>query len=106
MHDVSCYENNTNEGNIPQNCKPLTPYVKTNNPDQSCLLDKPILNYEDLGINHWISHLPGNNPVSSGSATVTPLTGSYHIILFIFIKLNVTRLDMLKQSTQIPSVFC
>jgi hypothetical protein len=33
--------------------------VKTSNPDMSCLLDKPILNYEDLGLNHWISHLPG-----------------------------------------------
>jgi len=77
MHDPSCDATNTNNGNIPQNCLPLQPYVKSSNPDQSCLLDNPIPNYEDLGINHWISHLPGNNPIQAGPAPATLRPGSY-----------------------------
>lgn len=64
-------------------------YVKVAgaNPDQSCLLEKPILTYEDIGMNHIIGHLPGNNPVNYGPATVTPGTGVYLLPFYKFVGL-------------------
>lgn len=53
-------------------------YIKNPNTDQTCLLDTPIKTVEDIGFNHWIDHLPGNNPVSYGPAAATPLSGAYH----------------------------
>jgi hypothetical protein len=77
MRDVSCYANNTNNGNIPENCLPLQPYVKDDNDDGSCVLENPILNYEDIGLRHWISHLPGNNPVTYGPLAAPAYSGVY-----------------------------
>jgi len=64
LRDPSCYANNTNEGNNPAACKPFTPYVKAQNTDQSCLLANRIHNFEDIGVNHLISHLPGCMPIT------------------------------------------
>lgn len=75
LRDPSCQSQNTNEGNSPQNCKPLSPYVKSSNPDQSCLLASPIPNIEDVGVNHLIDHLPGCNPVDPGPNEVNPCFG-------------------------------
>eukprot|EP00026_Physarum_polycephalum_P007113 Phypoly_transcript_07167.p1 GENE.Phypoly_transcript_07167~~Phypoly_transcript_07167.p1 ORF type:complete len:541 (+),score=72.62 Phypoly_transcript_07167:29-1624(+) len=64
LEDVSCFANNTNEGNNPAACAPFTPYVKDTNPDQSCQLANPINNFEDLGFFHTIAHLPGCNSIT------------------------------------------
>jgi hypothetical protein len=89
LNSVSCYSNNTNEGNNPEYCLPLAPYVKTSNPDQSCLLANQVPNHEDLGYARNISHLPGCDNITNinthslaaiiaGSPVVaTPYTGSY-----------------------------
>jgi len=74
LEDVSCFANNTNEGNNPAACKPFTPYIKTNNVDQSCTIAKPINNFEDLGINHIIPHLPGCNLIT-GEGINAPICG-------------------------------
>jgi len=65
LHDVSCFGNNTNQGNNPVVCKPFTPYVKPENPDQSCLIENPLPGFEDLGNNHLIGHLPGCMDISN-----------------------------------------
>jgi len=77
IQDPSCDISNTNFGNSPQNCKPFTPYVKSTNPDQSCLIEKHLRTYEDLGINHRIPHLPGCNPITGEGAIVTPCQGAW-----------------------------
>lgn len=74
LQDVSCYANNTNEGNNPAACKPFTPYVKQNNGDESCVLANPLNNFEDLGINHIIPHLPGCNTIT-GEGANAPICG-------------------------------
>jgi hypothetical protein len=74
LEDVSCYANNTNNGNNPAACKPFTPYVKASNPDQSCTLANVIPNFEDLGINHIIPHLPGCNSIT-GEGPDSPICG-------------------------------
>eukprot|EP01111_Echinosteliopsis_oligospora_P002287 TRINITY_DN1335_c0_g2_i1.p1 TRINITY_DN1335_c0_g2~~TRINITY_DN1335_c0_g2_i1.p1 ORF type:complete len:616 (-),score=180.05 TRINITY_DN1335_c0_g2_i1:6-1853(-) len=77
LADPSCDASNTNNGNSPQNCAPFTQYVKKDNPDQSCKIEKSLPGYEDLGINRLISHLPGCNPISGGGANVQACTGSW-----------------------------
>jgi len=68
LYDPSCYSTNTNNGNNPEKCKPFTPYVKKDNPDQSCIISGVIPNFEDLGNHHLISHLPGCMPVTGQGA--------------------------------------
>jgi len=77
INDPSCDISNTNFGNSPEKCAPFTPYVKSQNPDQSCLLEKRLNTYEDLGINHMIPHLPGCNPITGEGAVVTPCQGAW-----------------------------
>jgi len=77
IQDPTCDISNTNYGNSPQNCAPFTQYVKTQNPDQSCLIEKHLHTYEDLGANHMIPHLPGCNPITGEGAVVTPCQGAW-----------------------------
>jgi len=76
LHDVSCFDNNTNSGNNPSACKPLAPYVKASNPDQSCLLTNPLTNFEDIGVNNIISHLPGCMPITGKGSDAPVCTGA------------------------------
>jgi len=76
LHDLSCYGNNTNLGNNPAACKPFTPYVKTDNVDQSCQLDNPIPTYEDIGMNHLIEHLTGCQDITGAGPNPASCTGA------------------------------
>jgi len=79
LGDVSCFANNTANGNNVKNCKTFAPYVKDDNGDQSCQLANPVMNFEDLGINHKISHLPGCNPDDKGPGDIVPCMGSWPV---------------------------
>lgn len=53
-------------------------YVKDSNPDRSCNLDKQITITEDIGLGgHYLTHLPGNNPLTYGPENAKPLPGAY-----------------------------
>jgi len=75
LHDVSCFGNNTNSGNNPVVCKPFTPYVKPQNPDQSCLLTTPIPGFEDTGSHHLINHLTGCMDITGSGQNAPICTG-------------------------------
>eukprot|EP01111_Echinosteliopsis_oligospora_P019213 TRINITY_DN916_c0_g1_i1.p1 TRINITY_DN916_c0_g1~~TRINITY_DN916_c0_g1_i1.p1 ORF type:complete len:568 (-),score=115.52 TRINITY_DN916_c0_g1_i1:44-1747(-) len=75
--DPTCDISNTNFGNSPEKCAPFTPYVKKSNPDQSCVIASKLKITEDLGINRFISHLPGCNPLTGSGANVTACQGSW-----------------------------
>jgi len=79
LEDESCYATNTANGNNVKNCKTFAPYVKDTNDDESCIIQNPISNYEDLAILHKVDHLPGCNPVNSGPADVKYCMGSWPV---------------------------
>jgi hypothetical protein len=63
LADESCYATNTNLGNKPERCLPLTPFVKKS-VDAECELSKPIPLTENIGMVEPIVRLPGCNPIT------------------------------------------
>lgn len=67
LADPSCKAGNTNNGNSPQNCVPLAPYVKPQVTD-NCTLARSIPLTENIGLVGPIGRLPGCNPVTASNA--------------------------------------
>jgi hypothetical protein len=67
LADPTCSARNTNNGNSPQNCLPLRPFVKKN-VDADCELSKPIPLTENIGMIEPIDRLPGCNPITHSNA--------------------------------------
>lgn len=63
----TCLATVTNNGNSPQNCLPLRPYVKARN-DDDCQMRQSIPLTENLGMIEPISRLPGCNPITQTKA--------------------------------------
>lgn len=67
LTDPSCKAGNTNNGNSPQNCVPLAPFVKPR-VTENCELAKKIPLTENIGLVGPIDRLPGCNPVTYSNA--------------------------------------
>jgi len=83
----SCLATSTNNGNNPERCLPLQPFVKKFN-DDDCELSKSVPLTENLGMIEPIDRLPGCNPITYSNAVactrnVGPRTmnnaGTFHI---------------------------
>lgn len=68
LNDPTCDAKNTNEGNNPERCLPLQPYVKKVI-DDDCELFKRIPLTENVGMVEPIERLPGCNPITYLNAT-------------------------------------
>jgi len=75
LEDVTCFANNTNNGNHVEACNTLRPYIKATNPELSCVIERPLSILEDTGLNHKIDHLPGCMPITSFGPNPTPCKG-------------------------------
>jgi len=75
LNDVTCYENNTNEGNTDTNCNALKNYV-TPTSNGACSLNHPIPLTEDLGTVYNIPQLPGCQAITGAGATASPCTSA------------------------------
>ncbi|CAF3711683.1 unnamed protein product [Rotaria sp. Silwood1] len=67
--DDSCNAENTDNGNKPQKCLPLKPFVKTR-VDDDCELARPIPLTENIGMIEPIDRLPGCNPITYSNAVM------------------------------------
>jgi len=67
LNNATCNAKNTNEGNNPERCLPLQPFVKTVI-DDDCKLYKRIPLTENIGMVEPIDRLPGCNPITSSNA--------------------------------------
>jgi hypothetical protein len=87
IHDPTCLANSTNNGNNPERCLPLKPYVKKII-DSDCQISKPVPLTENIGMVEPISRLPGCNPITYTKAVpcsdgfdpkTMDNTGTFHI---------------------------
>jgi len=67
LSDPTCNAQNTNNGNNPERCVPLTPFVKKTI-DSDCELSKPVPLTENVGMIEPIDRLPGCNPITYSNA--------------------------------------
>ena len=83
----SCKAENTNNGNNPERCLPLKPFVKAQVTDD-CQLAKPIPLNENIGMVVPVNRLPGCNPITYSNAVkcsqyadpnTTDNQGTFHI---------------------------
>lgn len=76
LDDPTCFSIPTNNGNNVSACQTLAPYLKANNPDQSCLPEVRLPLIEDLGFQHTITSLPGCQPVTGAGAAASVCSGA------------------------------
>ncbi len=87
LANPSCNSNNTANGNRPDLCAPLTPYVKAQ-VDNNCQLARPIPLTENIGMVTPMNQLLGCNPITYSNAapcsqgadpSTTNNTGTFHV---------------------------
>jgi hypothetical protein len=87
LTDPTCSARNTNNGNNPERCAPLTPFVKKFN-DNDCELSKSVPLTENIGMLEPIDRLPGCNPITYSNAVMCSQgfeprtmdnTGTFHV---------------------------
>ena len=69
LADETCDANNTANGNRPERCAPLTPFVKARG-DDDCQLARQIPLTENIGMVAPIDRLPGCNPITYSNAAM------------------------------------
>jgi hypothetical protein len=69
LADESCDARKANNGNKPERCLPLTPYVKKKG-DSDCQLAKSISLTENIGMIEPIVRLPGCNPITHSNVVM------------------------------------